>query len=213
MGIFFRVFTSIAGYGSLLLCALALTAGLYMLAEFAEEYPSFTGRVMKGLVIGVVAVYVILAVDGMPLKESLIGIVSHLTYYTMLSKFPFLEFFSLKSVASLAAIVSSHYFWFAFFIDHQHDFAMHQILGFFIVMVWAVPCGLLISLTINENVLPSSRPTDLSNDGQGSKKRATVYVAAVNFCTGFFRNISEAILPPKGKSFIGGSKFGGKKSY
>lgn len=213
MGIFFRVFTSTAGYGSLLLCALALIAGLYMLAEFAEEFPSFTGRVMKGLVIGVVAVYVILAIDGLPVKETLIGVVSHLTYYTMLSKFPFIEIVSLKSLASLSAIVGSHYFWFAFFINHQHDFAMHQILGFFIVMVWAVPCGLLISLSINENTLPSSRPSELPNDGQGGKKRATVYVAAVNFCTGFFRNISDAILPPKGKSFIGGSKFGGKKSY
>lgn len=184
-----------------------------MLAEFAEEYPSFTGRVMKGLVIGVIIFYVILAVDGLPVKESLIGIMSHLTYYTMLSKFPFIEIVSLKSLASVTAIVGSHYFWFAFFIDHQRDFAMHQILGFFIVMVWAVPCGLLISLTINENVLPNCRPTDVPNDGHGTKKRATVYVAAVNFCTGIFRSISEAILPPKVKSFIGGSKFGGKKSY
>ena len=211
MGIVFRVFTSIAGFGSLLLCALALTAGLYMLADFAEEYPSVTGRILKGLIYSIVSMYAIFYVDGMPWKQTLAGIVCHLTYYLTLSTFPFIEIFSLKSLASVIAIIVSHYFWFEYFMEMEHQFSMHQILGFFIVMVWAVPVGLLISLTINENVLPSSRSSEYP--AEGAKKRATVYVSVVDFFAGIFRNFSEMIFPAKGKALIGGSKYGGKKSY
>lgn len=211
MGVIFRVFTSAAGYGSFLLCALALTAGLYILATFAEEHTALTGRLLKSLIIGVISMYVILFIDGLPWKETLVGITCHLTYYTMLSKFPFVKIVSIRSICSLAAIIISHYWWFVYFMDVKHDFSIHQIIGFFIVMVWAVPCGLLISLTLNENVLPSSNPSAFPADG--IKKHATVYITAVDFCTGTFKYITELALPAKGKSFIGGSRYGGKKSY
>ena len=211
MGVIFRVFTSLAGYGSFLLCALALTAGLYLLAEFAEEHPTLTGRLLKSLIVGVISMYVVLCIDGLPWKETLVGITCHLIYYTMLSKFPFIELVSISSICSLAAIVVSHYYWFAYFMDVEHNFSIHQIIGFFIVMVWAVPCGLLISTSLNENVLPNCNPSNFPADG--TKKHATVYISAVNFCTGTFKYITEMALPAKGKSFIGGSRYGGKKSY
>ena len=109
MGVIFRVFTSAAGYGSFLLCALALTAGLYILATFAEEHTALTGRLLKSLIIGVISMYVILFIDGLPWKETLVGITCHLTYYTMLSKFPFVKIVSIRSICSLAAIIISHY--------------------------------------------------------------------------------------------------------
>jgi Transmembrane adaptor Erv26 len=211
MGVIFRVFTNIAGYGSFLLCAFALTACLYLLAEFAEEHPTWTGRLLKSFIIGVVSMYVILWMDGLPWKETLVGISCHLTYYTMLNKFPFIEILSIRSMCSLVAVVVSHYWWFAYFMDVEHSFSIHQIIGFFIVMVWAVPCGLMISLTLNENTLPNSNPSGFPADGV--KKHATVYISVVNFCTGTFKYVTEMALPAKGKSFIGGSRYGGKKSY
>ena len=36
---------------------------------------------------------------------------------------------------------------------------MLQMIGFFMIMVWLIPCGLFVSLTINENTLPGTTTT------------------------------------------------------
>ena len=89
----------------------------------------------------------------------------------MLQTFPFVDLISIRSGLSLVGLLASHFFWFKFFIDAEHDHHhrdydgkyqhdMLQVFGFFVVMVWSVPCGLMVSLTVNENVLPGIRPID-----------------------------------------------------
>ena len=223
MGIIFKIFTNVAGYGSLVLGALSLTAGLYMLAELAEEFPTATGRILRSYILAVICMNVILWIDGLPSMESLVAIFCHAMYYFTLSTFPFIQIISFKSLAALIAIILSHYYWFAYFINiaDGDKYSIYQILGFFITMVWAAPCGLLISLTINENVLPGSNgypshPT--KNEGKSSnKKGSTMYILLYNFFSGIVKNVMSVsvFFAVKSTSILnaGNSRNVGKKSY
>lgn len=223
MGIIFKVFTNIAGYASLVLCALSLTAGLYMLAQLAEEFPSAAGRLLRASIISVICMYLILWVDGLPYMESLVGISCHVIYYFSLSTYPFIEMLSLKSLTALIAIILSHYYWFAYFLNigDGHGYSIYQILGFFVIMVWAAPCGLLISLTINENVLPGSKvyPSNALRNGDNSnhKKGSTMYISIFNFFSGIVKSLTSVSASFLGKSSSSpnsdSSRYGGKKSY
>lgn len=217
MGIIFNVFTSLALYTSLVLCSLSLTAGLYMLAELAEEFPTLTGKILRYLITFVLIVYFILCIDGLPVKETFIGILCHIAYLSMLSTFPFIELVSLKSFASVVAVIVSNYFWLSYFLnleEHKDDH-FFQIIGFFIVMVWATPIGLLISLTINDNILPGSRPTDYSSKNLDDKRHATIFIAVFNFCSGIVKNVCSFFPTIFGSSFSkrNSSVYGTKKSY
>jgi hypothetical protein len=95
-GVIFSIFTVFAGYASLVLVALPLTAGLYMLAELAEEYPSAAGKAIKYIILGNVCIHLLLLIDGLPLIPSVVGLLSQASYYFMLTKFPFIQVFSLR---------------------------------------------------------------------------------------------------------------------
>jgi|Transcript_27124 hypothetical protein len=211
MGLIFNLFTSIAGYSALLLCSLSLTAGLYMLAEFAEEYPTFTGKIIKILSIVVIFMYLILYMDGLPLKESIIGILCQVAYMSMLLKFPFVEIFSMQSFASVIAVLASHYFWLSYFLNlgEYRDDHSFQIVGFFVIMIWATPIGLLISLTINDNVIPYSTKS-LEN-----RKHATIFMAVFDSCAQAVNSMSSGVTTAfKATQSIGDlSILGSKKSY
>lgn len=223
MGIIFKVFTNVTGYGSLVLGALSLTAGLYMLAELAEEYPTATGRILRSYIVAVICMNVILWVDGLPYTESLVAIFCHAMYYFTLSTFPFIQIMSFKSLAALIAIILSHYYWFAYFINIADGgkYSIYQILGFFITMVWAAPCGLLISLTINENVLPGSKgyPSHATkNEGRSNnKKGSTMYISIYDFFAGIVKSVTSASGSFASRSTSisndNNSRYGGKKSY
>ena len=179
MGIVFRILTAVCGASSLFLVALSITSGLYMLAELAEEFPSTSGKAIRILIYVIIGVHVALFLDGVTVTPCGVGILSHLVYLTMLSNFPFIEVWSLSSFASALVLLVDHYYWFKFFVTQSTDSMYHmdlfQVFGFFVFVVWSVPCGLLISLTINENVLPgiirpagsSSAPYQPLNDGFG----------------------------------------------
>lgn len=177
MGLIFNLFANLSGYSAIVLCSLSLTAGLYMMAELAEEYPRITGKILNFLIIFVMIMYIILYMDGLPIKESIIGILCQIAYISMLKKFPFIRLVSIQSFASVIAIIASHYFWLNYFLNlgEYRDNHSFQIVGFFVIMVWATPIGLLISLTINDNVIPYS-----SNDNVRSletRKHATIFNA------------------------------------
>ena len=201
----FSSFTHICGYCSLLLLAGAMTAALYMLAELAEEFPSRAKIFMTYTLFGLLFFHFLLMLTGLSIVPLLIGMATHGAYFSMLQTFPFVDLISIRSGLSLLGLLASHWFWFKFFIDAEHDHHhrdndgkyqhdMLQVFGFFVVMVWSVPCGLIVSLTVNENVLPGIRPIDhggmginssSSSSSSSSGKKKTIFMSIFDVAADF----------------------------
>ena len=156
--------------------ALSVAIGLYYVAELAEEYPSLAGKCIKFATCVVLILHVILMLDGLPWYNSLVGLLCHCVYASLLRDFPFINTLSLEALLSVVAFLVSHVVWFQFFTDIEfggirYDFL--TILGFFFVMLWVIPIGLFISMSINDNVLPGAGigPSNAASNGINGGKR------------------------------------------
>ena len=163
-----------------LFVAVAIASSLYMLAEFAEEYPSLAGKVIQYTLAAVVCFHGILLLDELPYYEVIVGLISHGTYFTTLRTFPFIKVVSVSSLLSLVSFFVSNITWLQYFVRIRSggpEFV--QVIGFFFVMVWLTPISLFISLCLSENILPmgangdfdaTSNGLDLSSASDGKKK-------------------------------------------
>jgi len=155
---FFEALVYVSGYLFLVFIAICLACGLYFLAELAEEYPTFTGALIKYSIIIVVAVHPCLWIfEEFPVMPVAMGILAHGLYYKLLATFPFTEMTSPVFIASVVVLCLSHYFWITYFSETWYSLA--YIMGFFFTCVWLVPFTFFISLSINENVLPCEFPS------------------------------------------------------
>ena len=183
------------GYFSLLLLAAALTAALYLLAELAEEFPSRAGRALRYAILGILSAHTLLLLGGggIGLLPVAVGLLTHGAYYLTLSTFPFVDLVSAPSALAAVGLVVSHWTWFRFFVNLDHHMAADegydvlQVFGFFCVMVWLVPVGLMVSVTINDNVLPGIRPVNYAGTGIGAggggaapNKKHTIFLSLVD---------------------------------
>lgn len=142
----------ISGFLTLVLLALSISSGLYLLAELAEEFPTMSGKITKYLLASILIFHVILLIDGLPWRESLCSIAAHVIYASMLRNFPFVDIVSVSTIASSLAFICCNVMWLLFFTRKYHE--PLQVIGFFVLCVWSIPCALFVSLTPNENALP-----------------------------------------------------------
>jgi len=170
MGVAFWALGYASGFLILVLAALSMSSGLFLLAELAEEFPSMAKRVIQYLLVLIVVLHVVLYIDGIPLLEATTGTLVHAIYSTLLSSFPFIEIFSIKSVGSILSFIICNVIWLRFFYGNIYE--PLQVIGFFVVCVWSVPIGLFVSLTLSDNALPGgggfSNVVYRSNDGGGN---------------------------------------------
>ena len=76
----------------------------------------------------------------------------------------------------IVAFIVSHFTWLNYFTEQQRDINVLTLLGFFFVMLWLIPLGLLISLSVNENILPGIGPSTASGNGlSGSSKQVNIF--------------------------------------
>jgi hypothetical protein len=189
MGFLFKLFSYVSGYIAILLLALSIASGLYLLSELTEEFPSFTGKVLRYAYGVIMIVFVILWWDGLPMFECCIEVVALICYLSMLMSFPFVQFMSFPTISSMIAFLVTNLTWVQYFLAHDYDAL--SIIGFFVVIVWTIPIGLFVSLSANDNVLPGlfGQPTDggngldnsSSNSSSGKKKS-------------IFRSIADGLL-------------------
>lgn len=167
------LFCGVFGYLSLLLLALSISSALYLLAELAEEYPTIAGIVLKKYLLpAVVAIHIVLWIDGLPTFEVILGLFAHGSYHLLLQNFPLVNLRSFEAPLSALMFVISHYFWFIYFTDPiMYNLPGRDVLhmvGFFSVLVWATPCGLFVSLTISDSVLPGIESREVKHSGIGN---------------------------------------------
>lgn len=152
MGLIFWLLGYISSLITIILAALSMSSGLFLLAELAEEYPTMAGKITKNLLIFVLILHFVLYLDGLPLFESLTGMISHLIYSSMLNDFPFVEILSIQCMGSIICFVLCNVLWLKYFLGIFYD--PLQIIGFFVICVWSIPLALFVSLTLSESSLP-----------------------------------------------------------
>lgn len=186
MGVLFQFFSFISGYIAILILALCIASGLYLLTEFTEEFPTFTGQILKYILVTISILQVLLYFDGLPLFESSIQFISLGIYAYMFKDFPFVEFFSVPTVASMVAFLVTNVVWLNFFLRMSSDTL--TIIGFFIVLVWILPCGLFVSLSVSDHVLPGITGIPAADNGlentdskASGKKKSAFRVAFDSF--------------------------------
>lgn len=152
MGIAFWIFGYVAGFITLLLLALSISSGLYLLAELAEEFPTMSGKITKYLLVVVLVLHVVLLIDGLPVFESSASILGHLIYGSTLRNFPFIDLISISSIGSALAFICCNGMWLLHFTKQVNE--PFEVIGFFVICVWSIPCALFVSLTLGDNTLP-----------------------------------------------------------
>lgn len=161
-------FLSLLSYFSLLvqICfvTVSIAAGLYYLAELVEEYTVTAKKVITWLVIGTVALYVVfIFTERFPWTMVLCGLGAQALHAVILKSFPYVRFLSPSFLGAVVLLLVNHYLAFIYFQQQYHPFA--EVMAYFTLALWLVPFGLFVSLSANDNVLPTtSEKTPLLNN-------------------------------------------------
>ncbi|KAF8592646.1 DUF396-domain-containing protein [Ramaria rubella] len=171
----------IVSYGAALVVfvsvTLSLASGLLWLAEVIEEHSRTAKSVGKRVVYAIILFHILLYfVDSnLPLKPTVFSIACHFVYLLNFRNFPIISLTSWSFMASCLLVVADHFMWFFHFHEiaeaarkrerrwrHPMEPVPHvptffDIVTFFGICVWLVPLFLFLSLTANENALPTSR--------------------------------------------------------
>lgn len=130
-------------------------AGLYYLAELVEEY-----SVIAKKCINVMIVLTTLFLTGfwvfedLPFSLLIFGLVAQILHWVIIQTFPYVSFTSPSFILAIILVLVNHYLAFSFFGTTYHTFA--EVLSYFTLCLWMVPFALFISLSANDNVLPTT---------------------------------------------------------
>jgi len=167
------------GAAGFIFVTLSLASGLLWIAELIEEH----SRTAK--VVGMRAIYVIiglqvllLIVDQLPPLLILFSILCHLVYLqNFTASWPFISLTSARFLTSCCLVVADHFLWFFYFAEKAQSAKRYNrapkyrygqkkdpaeivptfmdVAAFFAICVWLVPLFLFLSLSANDNALPS----------------------------------------------------------
>eukprot|EP00095_Tigriopus_kingsejongensis_P007046 maker-scaffold146_size311726-snap-gene-1.21 protein:Tk07046 transcript:maker-scaffold146_size311726-snap-gene-1.21-mRNA-1 annotation:"TEX261" len=183
----------------ILFVTLAVAAGLYYLAELVEEYTVLTARLIRGVTWGTLLIYLgLFCFEDLSTPMIVCGLASQLLHLVLLNAFPFFGVTSPQFLLDVALVLVNHYLAFDYFGQNFHPFA--EVMAYFTLCLWLVPFAFFVSLSANENVLPtlserrpllSDENDVVSNYFQRKEKKYGLLAA--------FNTIKESILPSKNK--------------
>jgi hypothetical protein len=128
----------------------------------------------------IIAIHILLYfTDGLPLPRILFSIACHIVYLQNFSHtWPFISLMSLQFMASCILVIADHFLWFFYFTAVTHQ-ARKSTMGrrgefrgptfgdmatFFGICVWLAPLFLFLSLSANDNALPTNSGMPMSLD-------------------------------------------------
>lgn len=178
---------------------LALAAALYYLAELVEEYTSTAAKILRYWIWVTIGLYILLFLfESLPTSVILCGLLTQLVHLSILRTFPFFFLTSLPFILGVVMFIVNHYLAFSFFASYYYPAS--EVLAYFTLFVWLIPFGFFISLSANENVLPTHAETRplLSNDddfvtGYFNKKGKRYGLLSL------FNYLKEEFFPQRGK--------------
>jgi len=176
---------------------LAIAAGLYYLAELVEEYTVMTAKVIRWMIILVLLTYGgLFLFEDIPPIMLVCGMLAQVSHLALLSSFPFFVISSPSFVLAVIMVIVNHYLAFQHFGNHYYPFS--EVMAYFSICMWLVPFTFFVSLSANENVLPTvtERRPLLSEDNDVvsnyfSKKEKKYGLLSV------FNSIKDTVTPSK----------------
>ncbi|KAJ9473570.1 Protein SVP26 [Diplonema papillatum] len=149
--------------------SVSLAAGLYYVAEMAEENTVMARRILKTWLIAVIVVNaLLLVVDG--LHQCFVSMVANVVYASLLRNYPFADLSSPAVLASAVIFVIDTISWYLYFVDSTTpSYSITQVIGFFGTLVWVVPFGFFVTLSLSEDALPGLGT--INAEGAHIKKR------------------------------------------
>ncbi|KAG8890530.1 inositol polyphosphate 5-phosphatase [Tulasnella sp. 332] len=175
----------IAGLAAFVFVTLSLASGLLWLAEVIEENSKIAKTIGIRLIYSIIILHLVLLVtDALPLKLIAFSIVCHLIYLqNFSSSWPLISLTSWSFLASCVLVVADHFLWFFHFANQytrqaqesrrqggtnrppwqrnadlqQRQPSFAEIASFFASCIWLVPLFLFLSLSANDNALPTNQ--------------------------------------------------------
>ncbi|KAK9497623.1 hypothetical protein O3M35_004315 [Rhynocoris fuscipes] len=182
---------------------IAIGAGLYYLAEMVEENTVMSKKIIFWMTNIVLLLFVgLLLFEDIPLPLLVSGILSQIFHHLIICNFPYFEVTSFSFIGAVCLFFVNHYLAFSYFSFTPYSFS--EVMAFFTLCLWLIPFSLFVSLSANDNVLPSyaSQPkglggveADVVSDYLSKKNKR-------NGLLGLFHYASEYIRPTRGKKMF-----------
>ncbi|GMK54242.1 hypothetical protein CspeluHIS016_0108280 [Cutaneotrichosporon spelunceum] len=160
-----------------LFVTLSLASGLLWVAELIEEHSRFARVVGVRAIYAIIVLHALLYVfDGLPFLHIVFSILCHVVYLQHFSaaSWPFISLSSPVFILSCIMVVADHFLWFFYFARVAQEAkrtrsaryrysqqatrdapSFMDVAVFFASCVWFIPLFLFLSLSANDNVIPS----------------------------------------------------------
>ncbi|KAJ1977835.1 erv26 super protein [Dimargaris verticillata] len=138
--------------------AFCVVCGLYFISEVVEERTRLFKQVIVTTTWVVIACHALVWLfDGLSLLRIAFSLACQAVYSLHLSTFPLTNTEGFTFLATCVLVITNHFSWFLYFIDHHY--ATAEVVSFFVVCVWLVPLLYLVSLSSTSNQLPTLQTT------------------------------------------------------
>jgi len=136
-------------------------------------------------------------VDSLPWSMVICGLVEQIFHFLIMKDFPYVELFSFSFIGAVLMLIINHVLAFRQFAAVYYPFS--EVMAYFTLCLWVVPFALFISLSANNNVLPTvNEQTPLLDNhdvvsNYFSKKGKKLGLLS------FFNYAKESVLPQRVK--------------
>ncbi|KAG6378768.1 DUF396-domain-containing protein [Boletus reticuloceps] len=162
----------VAAVAAFVFVTLSLASGLLYISELIEEHSRLAKLIGQRAIYATITLHLLLYVtDSLPLLQTLFSIICHCIYLQNFSThWPLISLSSISFISSCALAIANHFMWFMHFShlardarqSYRHRGSLPNAPGFtdmatfFGICVWLVPLFLFLSLSANDNALPTS---------------------------------------------------------
>merc|ERR1719228_321547 len=113
-----------------------------------------TAKVIRWMILSVIATYICLFIfEDIPSTLIVCGVIAQIAHLSFLSSFPFFSATSPSFILAVVMVIVNHYFAFSHFGENYYPFS--EVMAYFTICMWLVPFAFFVSLSANENILPT----------------------------------------------------------
>ncbi|XP_050297289.1 protein TEX261 [Anthonomus grandis grandis] len=173
---------------------ISIAAGLYYLAEIVEEYSYAAKKAIWWMNFTITTLFIFLWLfENFPPSMIICGILAQICHFAILNNFPYVAFSSPFFIFGVVFVIVNHYLAFSYFASTYHPFS--EVIAYFTLYLWLVPFALFVSLSANDNVLPTTAErSDLDAVTNYLSKRNKKYGLLT-----LFTYAKESLLPMRTK--------------
>jgi len=154
-----------------------------------------TGKIIKYLIYITILIYIgLLMTEDMGVIIITCGLASCVAHLFVLKDFPFFYITSPSFICAVGLLLINHYLAFTHFSRQWYPFG--EVLAYFTMCLWLVPFAFFVSLSANENVLPTVSGTMdrddtdvVSNYFRKNKKKTSLL--------SFLKQAQDTVLPQR----------------